>query len=40
MLLPNPPEGLLEALQELQQEIGHYQQSLEEVEEWLENHRR
>lgn len=35
-----PPEGLLEALQELQQEIGHYQQSLEEVEEWLENHRR
>jgi chromosome segregation ATPase len=36
----DPPEGLLEALQELQQEIGHYQQSLEEVEEWLENRRR
>ncbi|GIV20950.1 MAG: hypothetical protein KatS3mg023_2701 [Armatimonadota bacterium] len=36
----DPPKGLLEALQELQQEIGHYQQSLEEVEEWLENRRR
>lgn len=34
---PEPPAGLLEALQELQQEIGHYQQSLEEVEEWLDN---
>lgn len=32
-----PPEGLLETLQELQQEIGHYQRSLEEMEEWLEN---
>lgn len=32
-----PPEGLLEALQELQQEVSHYQQSVEEVEEWLDN---
>jgi hypothetical protein len=37
---PDPPEGLLETLQELQQEIGHYQQSIEEVEEWLDNRQR
>lgn len=32
-----PPEGLLEALQGLQQEVSHYQQSVQEVEEWLDN---
>ncbi len=37
---PQPPEGLLEALRALQQEVSHYQQSLEEVEEWLNQGRR
>lgn len=32
-----PPEGLLEALQGLQQEVSHYQQSVQEVEEWWDN---
>jgi len=37
---PEPPEGLLEALTALQQEISRYQQSVEEVEEWLNQHQR
>mgnify|MGYP001770751860 FL=1 len=32
-----PPEGLLEALQGLQQEVSDYQQSVQEAEEWLDN---
>lgn len=32
---PAPPTGLLEALQTLQQEMATYQQSVEEVREWL-----
>jgi hypothetical protein len=31
---------LLEALTALQQEISSYQQSVEEVEEWLNQHQR
>lgn len=34
---PTPPEGLLEALEGLQREISHYQQSVHEVEQWLNN---
>lgn len=37
---PQPPEGLLEALHGLQKEVANYQQSLDEVEEWLNRGRR
>lgn len=37
---PVPPPSLLETLQELQQEIENYQQSIEELRQWLDGNQR
>ncbi|MCS6831639.1 MAG: hypothetical protein RMM08_13030 [Armatimonadota bacterium] len=37
---PEPPPGLVEALQTLQQEMEAYQRSIEEVQEWLDRRQR